>query len=82
MVCLVSYFSLYICVFRSVLRIVLYIHKFIFPAFRFLFTRPIPLSTFKCCKDHFSFWVVDFVKIVKKGQKVVLPYSGQMDPIS
>jgi hypothetical protein len=47
-------------VFRSVLGIVLYIHKFIFPAFRFLFTRPIPLSTFKRCKDHFSFWDVDF----------------------
>ena len=64
MVCLLyglfGFVHLYICVFRSVLRIVLHIHKFIFHAFRFLFTRPIPLSTFKCCKDHFSFWVVDF----------------------
>ena len=63
----------------------LHIHKFNFPAFRFLFTRPIPLSTFKFCKDHFSFLVVEncekLWKIVKKGKNVVLPYPGQMDPI-
>jgi hypothetical protein len=47
----------------------LHIHKFIFPAFRFLFTRPIPLSTFKFCKEHFSFWVVDFKRKLWKRIK-------------
>jgi hypothetical protein len=51
------FFFVYLCIqnFRSVLRIVVYIHKFIFPAFRFLFTRPIPLSTFKFVKTILVF---------------------------
>ena len=56
----------------------------LFCIFISLFTRPIPLSTFKCCKDHFSFLKTceNCEQIVKKGKKVVLTYSGEMDPIS
>ena len=69
MVCLVSYscFSLYICVFRSVLRNVLYIHKFIFPAFRFLFTRPMPLAFLNAVKTIFVFGLWTSSENCEKG---------------
>jgi hypothetical protein len=73
MVCLLyglfGFVHLYICVFRSVLRIVLHIHKFIFPAFRFLFTRPIPLAFLNAVKTILVFGLWTSSENCEKGSK-------------